>query len=258
MKTTVDFAQETPEDNLLEMFEAGSRSIDRMIAETERIQIDQQSRIDSEIGHYRIISKLDVAPSKIFGSQSTMPSDSFQKVTASGKSNQFENALAFLEKDGVVHNVMLYKGAQVVISPSADSSDQMWLVTNDCEKRCYLRLKIYQLGPNIPCSPPAKPKFEATVAKTVATKEVVETEKVEETKVETNPEVSEGNPCERDFDTECVRKGKTRRYYAEEDIYYTPVVSALPKVVLVEQETHLSLDGKPIEAKPVPPHRITK
>jgi len=99
----------------------------------------------TEIGHYQVLSETESSPRIIFGKQPESPKGDYQKIVASVKSNQFEGALALLERDKKIYSVVLHKGSVVAV----DSSSSQWLVTNDCNKKCFLRLKITQLGPNI-------------------------------------------------------------------------------------------------------------
>jgi len=108
--------------------------------------------------------------------QGKSPTSPFEVLSASGKSNQLAGASVFLEscKGGLVNNAILNDGAQVILNPDRKYG---WLkVWDDCNKVCYRRLFVKQLGPNIPCAPEAK----VTVAQTKPIPAVVaESEPVE-------------------------------------------------------------------------------
>jgi len=109
----------------------------------------------SETGHYKKLGDVSGSIGNFFN-QPTLPdgvmngSVAKRTVTASGKSNQFANALAYLEYDGKVKNIMLLDGAQIVLNSKNKPS---WLYIRDCEDGVsYRRINIYKLGPSIPCS----------------------------------------------------------------------------------------------------------
>jgi hypothetical protein len=193
--------------------------------------VPEVAPINSEIGHYRIITETKATPHQVFGDQPTGPSGDFFSVFASGKSNQYENALAFLEKDGKVYNIVLYRNAEVIM----DANNNEWLATYDCKNKCYNRLKIYQLGPNVSRS-------EITVLPAIPVAEpVIEYDPlpVAEPVVQTKgPEiVLKDAECVEVLDHKCLNKATVEVFSSNRDVRYVQAESPYPVVVFIPGQT---------------------
>jgi len=213
--------------------------------------------INSEVGGYKIIGEIGGSSTNFFG-QPTVPDGTIsgsvakQTVTASGKSNQFANALAYLEKDGKVQNVMISDGAQIVLNSEGKA---WWIKVKDCVtgKTCYQRIKVYQLGPNVPCST-------TQVASTDVVSEVeVVMERAESAKVfeETKSVVV----CEPDFSSECLDSGSMTVYTRNKNVTYVTAMSPYNNVVLMTDNSKIKIrkgSDEEVLDYSILPHQVTE
>jgi len=163
----------------------------------------------SEIGNFYIVHEVDGAVVEEYFSRHHSPRPNNQlikngnliTILASGKSNQYEGAMAYLEKNGKIFNVRILKNAMVVLNEKDEPS---WLRLTDCENICYHRINMYQLGPSttkIEVIPEPEPEVVAEV--------IPEREPEPEVVVEVIPEREV--VIQKDYESNLVIIGKSKK-----------------------------------------------